>query len=117
MSDSLIPEVGNVSLDLVIRIQAASQPPAAKKTEKSDSVVEASAQRQEKALAAVDAKQQDGSKSMLSLADVSLKFMINADTKDVTILILDRASHKVVRTIPPEDMNRMDPGELLQLFA
>jgi len=43
--------------------------------------------------------------------------MIDAETKDVTILILDRASRKVVRTIPPEEMAELDPGELLQLFV
>ncbi|MCI0520742.1 MAG: flagellar protein FlaG [Chloroflexi bacterium] len=123
MSDNLIPEVGNLSLDLVIRIQAQSQQqqqPAPKRAEKAENAVEAAAQRQEKTLAALDVKAQQEARpdrGMVSLADVSLKFMINADTKDVTILILDRASRKVVRTIPPEDMNRMDPGELLQLFA
>jgi len=52
-----------------------------------------------------------------SLKDVSLKFQIDDQTNDVTILILDRSSRRVVRTIPPEEMNKMDPGELLQLFA
>jgi len=51
------------------------------------------------------------------LADISLKFEIDAETNDITILILDRASQQVVRTIPPEEMAEMDPGELLQLFV
>jgi hypothetical protein len=49
--------------------------------------------------------------------DVSIKFKVDAKTNDVTIMILDRATRKVVRTIPPEEMNRMDPGELLELFT
>jgi uncharacterized FlaG/YvyC family protein len=49
--------------------------------------------------------------------DVNLKFMVDADTKNVTILVVDRSSKEVVRTIPPEEMSRLDPGELLQLFA
>lgn len=49
--------------------------------------------------------------------DVTLRFEIDSQTHDVTILILDKASQKVVRTIPPDEMERMDPGELLQLFA
>ncbi|PWH19895.1 MAG: hypothetical protein DDG59_01655 [Anaerolineae bacterium] len=49
--------------------------------------------------------------------DVTLRFEIDSQTHDVTILILDKASQRVVRTIPPEEMARMDPGELLQLFA
>ncbi len=53
---------------------------------------------------------------LFQMADVHLKFVIDAETKDVTILILDRTSRKVVRTIPPEEMAKIDPGELLQLF-
>ncbi len=51
------------------------------------------------------------------LGDVTLRFEIDSQTHDVTILILDKSSRQVVRTIPPEEMARMDPGELLQLFA
>lgn len=56
-------------------------------------------------------------KGMRPLGDVTLRFEIDRQTHDVTILILDKASQKVVRTIPPDEMARMDPGELLQLFA
>ncbi|MFZ5808685.1 MAG: flagellar protein FlaG [Chloroflexota bacterium] len=56
-------------------------------------------------------------KASRPLGDVSLKFEIDNQTHDVTILILDKASRQVVRTIPPDEMARMDPGELLQLFA
>lgn len=56
-------------------------------------------------------------KPLFQMADVQLKFVIDAETKDVTILILDRTSRKVVRTIPPEEMAKLDPGELLQLFV
>ncbi len=51
------------------------------------------------------------------LGDVTLRFEIDSETHDVTILILDKASRRVVRTIPPEEMAKMDPGDLLQLFA
>lgn len=51
------------------------------------------------------------------LGEVTLRFEIDSQTHDVTILILDKASRKVVRTIPPEEMARISPGELLQLFA
>jgi uncharacterized FlaG/YvyC family protein len=46
-----------------------------------------------------------------------LKFQVDQKTNEVTVLILDRSTHKVVRTIPPEEMKNMDPGKLLQLFA
>lgn len=50
------------------------------------------------------------------LGDVSLKFEIDSETHDVTILLLDRTSQRVVRTIPPDEMAKLNPGELLQLF-
>lgn len=51
------------------------------------------------------------------LGDVSLKFKIDEDTHDVTVFIVDNESKKVVRTIPPEEMAKINAGELLQLFA
>jgi uncharacterized FlaG/YvyC family protein len=52
-----------------------------------------------------------------SMSQFSLKFQVDQKTNEVTVLILDRSTHKVVRTIPPEEMKNMDPGKLLQLFA
>jgi hypothetical protein len=52
-----------------------------------------------------------------STLEISLKYQIDEKTQDVTLLILDRASRKVIRSIPPEDMTKMDPGELLELFT
>ena len=51
------------------------------------------------------------------VSDLNLRFMVDSQTKDVTILVVDRSSKKVVRTIPPEEASKLDPGELLQLFA
>ncbi|MGB9640440.1 MAG: flagellar protein FlaG [Anaerolineales bacterium] len=51
------------------------------------------------------------------LGDVSLKFKVDEDTHDVTVFIVDNVSKKVVRTIPPEEMAKINAGELLQLFA
>ncbi len=51
------------------------------------------------------------------LGDMSLKFKINEETHDVTVIIIDNSSKEVVRTIPPEEMAKINAGELLQLFA
>jgi uncharacterized FlaG/YvyC family protein len=56
-------------------------------------------------------------KSSNLLGEVSLKFEIDSETHDVTILLLDRTSQRVVRTIPPDEMSKLNPGELLQLFV
>jgi uncharacterized FlaG/YvyC family protein len=44
----------------------------------------------------------------------SLKFMVDNDTHEVTVLIVDRATQKVVQTIPPEAMKDIPIGQLLQ---
>jgi len=49
--------------------------------------------------------------------DITLKFKIDEKTQDVTILILNRSTRQLVRTIPPEEMNKIEPGDLLELFA
>jgi uncharacterized FlaG/YvyC family protein len=56
-------------------------------------------------------------KSSNLLGEMSLKFEIDSETHDVTILLLDRSSQRVVRTIPPDEMSKLNPGELLQLFV
>jgi hypothetical protein len=47
--------------------------------------------------------------------NVRLQFEIDAETQDVTVLILDKASQKVLRTIPPEEMTKLQAGDLLEL--
>lgn len=51
------------------------------------------------------------------LADFTLEFQVDETTNDVTVYILDRNSREVVRTIPPEKLSNLNPGDLLQLFA
>jgi uncharacterized FlaG/YvyC family protein len=117
MSDKIeaqISHAGNalpVTLGRVDEAQAAQV--AAAKTEK----VEGNSTPQNERSAKDAAGVKINGKGMRPLGDVTLRFEIDSQTHDVTILILDRASQKVVRTIPPEEMARLDPGELLQLFA
>lgn len=56
-------------------------------------------------------------KCLNPLVDVMLKFKVDAKTNEVSIMVVDRVTHKLVRTIPPEEMTKMDPGELLELLA
>ena len=49
--------------------------------------------------------------------NVQLKFKVDAETNDVTILILDRQSHRVIRTIPAEEISKLKEGDLVELFA
>jgi uncharacterized FlaG/YvyC family protein len=51
------------------------------------------------------------------LSDVRLKFQVDPKTNDVTVLVLDKASKKVIRTIPPEDIRKLNEGDLFELMT
>ncbi len=65
---------------------------------------------------AVEAKAPKPKSSSASVPDIRVKFKIDDKTNDITILILDRSTQKVIRAIPPQELNKLDPGELLELF-
>jgi uncharacterized FlaG/YvyC family protein len=49
-------------------------------------------------------------------ADVGLLFRVNADTQDVTVYLLNRTTQEVIRTIPPNELFKLTPGDLINLF-
>jgi len=53
--------------------------------------------------------------SSKTLTNISLKFQVNASTNDVTILVLDKESKEVIRTIPPEELQNLREGDLFEL--
>jgi uncharacterized FlaG/YvyC family protein len=56
------------------------------------------------------------SKSIVtSLSDVRLHFKVDPTTHEVTVLVLDKTTQKVIRTIPPEELAQLQQGELLEL--
>lgn len=46
-----------------------------------------------------------------------LRFMVDSKTNDITVYVVDRASHRVMRSIPPSDVNNLKAGDLLKLLA
>jgi hypothetical protein len=50
-------------------------------------------------------------------AATSLQFQVDSKTNDVIILIKDKGTDKVVRTIPSEAIKDLPPGQLLQKFS
>lgn len=52
-----------------------------------------------------------------SLNEVSLKFSFNQDTDELTVFVVDKTSSKVIRTIPPEEITKLDIGDLLEIAA
>ncbi len=88
--------------------QPENSPEAASQAQKSQAQPEA---------AKVEAGGSNADQMLHSANDVTIKFKIDEKTQDVTVYLLDRASRKVVRTIPPEEISRLNPGDLLELFA
>lgn len=118
MSDKIDTQISHVGSALPVTLgrvdPAQTAQVAAAKTEKVEST---GAPQNERGGSKDAAGIKLNGKGTRPLGDVTLRFEIDSQTHDVTILILDKASRQVVRTIPPEEMARMDPGELLQLFA
>lgn len=49
--------------------------------------------------------------------DVFLRFMVDETSNDITVYVVDRASRRIMRSIPPNEVNNLKAGDLLKLFA
>ena len=49
--------------------------------------------------------------------NVVVRFRVDHQTNDVTVFIVDRASKRVLRSIPPEEVGKLQAGDLLELTA
>jgi uncharacterized FlaG/YvyC family protein len=58
--------------------------------------------------------QKPAAKQTNPYAATRLQFRMDEKTNEVTIMIVDKASDKVIRTIPPEAIKDLPTGELLQ---
>ncbi len=67
--------------------------------------------------AAPETKTEDTPRQPATHPDISLRFQVDEETQDVTLLILDKNTREVIRSIPPDEMNKIGPGELLELFT
>lgn len=52
-----------------------------------------------------------------SPATIDLRFRVDQKTQDITVFLLNRATHEVIRTIPPGEQAKLTPGDLVNLFA
>ncbi len=50
-----------------------------------------------------------------AISMTKVQFMVDSETKDLTIFILDKETDKVVRTIPAEAIKDLPPGQLLNV--
>jgi uncharacterized FlaG/YvyC family protein len=53
----------------------------------------------------------------LSPTNTTLRFQISDDTNEITVLIVDRESDKVLHTIPADAIKNIPAGKLMQYFA
>jgi uncharacterized FlaG/YvyC family protein len=60
------------------------------------------------------AEQKTAANQAKPFASTRLQFRMDEKTNEVTIMIVDKASDKVIRTIPPEAIKDLPTGELLQ---
>ena len=50
-------------------------------------------------------------------SDTYLRFMVDKKTNDITVYVVDRASKRIKRSIPPNEVNNLKAGDLLKLLA
>ncbi len=52
-----------------------------------------------------------------ALPDVRLHFRIDPKTNDVTVVLVDKGTERVIRTIPPDKLRELARGELVELLT
>jgi uncharacterized FlaG/YvyC family protein len=70
--------------------------------------------KQEKKPASVNSQPARVSQATSAYAQTRLQFQVDSKTNDVIILIKDKESDKIVRTIPAEAIKDLPPGQILQ---
>ncbi len=70
--------------------------------------------KQEKKPASASSQPVKASQAASAYAQTRLQFQVDSKTNDVIILIRDKDSDKIVRTIPAEAIKDLPPGQLLQ---
>lgn len=106
MSDNSITPISNVRLDTVSGTLPKAQVTAtgAPKAEASD---------QDKLSTQMESEIEQANAS----SNVSVHFRVNDDTNELTVFVVDRNSHRVLRSIPISEFYKMQAGELLKLAA
>ncbi len=113
MSDKQVAAISRVDMDGSSRLaQVAAQAQEASQKQTSSRRVEA-AKQEDKILEQVSQKLSQ----TLTPVNTSLKFQIDEETNEITVLIVDRATDKVLHTIPAEAIKNLPGGNLMSYFA
>ena len=70
--------------------------------------------KQEKKPASASSQPAKAAQANSAYAQTRLQFQVDAKSNDVIILIRDKESDKVVRTIPADAIKNLPPGQILQ---
>jgi uncharacterized FlaG/YvyC family protein len=113
MSEKQINTVSRVDMDSSNRLaQIALQ--AQEMSQKQKSVQKTETSKEEES---VLEKVGQSINQKLAPTDTTLKFQIDDETNEITVLIVDRASEKVLHTIPADAIKNIPAGKLMQYFA
>ena len=52
-----------------------------------------------------------------SFSNVSIHFKLDDKTNDLTVIVVDQKSKRVLRTIPASELHKLQAGDLLKLTA
>ena len=52
-----------------------------------------------------------------SMSNVSLHFQVDDETQQLTVFLVDKATRRVIRSIPTSELNKLQAGDLLKLTA
>jgi len=52
-----------------------------------------------------------------SMKDVELKFVQDKDTNKMMVFVVDKTSKHVLRSIPPEELDKLSAGDLMEIVA
>jgi uncharacterized FlaG/YvyC family protein len=112
----MMPE-GKMTLNKVSKVGQVDFGAGAVQVESSQPVEEttkpAAVASQEKA---AETKSTDANSPVLN-GDVRLKFIVDSKTNDVTVLVLDKTSRQIIRTIPNDELKKLTQGDLVTVFA
>ncbi len=106
MSENSITPISNVRLDTVSAALPKAQASAV-------GAPKAEASEQDNLLTQVENEIEQANAS----TNVSVHFRVNDDTNELTVFVVDRNSHRVLRSIPISEFYKMPAGELVKLAA
>ncbi len=52
-----------------------------------------------------------------NMSNVSIHFQVNDETQQLTVFLVDKATRRVIRSIPASELSKLQAGDLLKLTA